>query len=162
MKKRIVIIFLCLAAIAIAATVGYKLYQRAHGSRMQNEYPTDEVGYMEADIPHADSLIVGKWQNTANPHWYKVYYDDYDEDEQLFWGKEWNEAEDVLEEDMDYHGNGWFRWEKKGRMLREYATMSKRDVPIHRGYKIRLSSPDSLVYFEPDYKKVIYRFARVK
>ena len=124
-----------------------------------NTHPTDGAGYVIATTPYADSLIVGEWQNIANPGWHKVYYDDFDEDEGLFWGKEWDESEDVLEEDLSYHGNGWFRWEKKKNMLHEYATMDGRDVPIHREYQIQRSSTDSLVYFERDYKKNIYRFA---
>ena len=35
-----------------------------------------------------------------------------------------------MEEDLSYHGNGWFRWEKNKDTLREYATMDFRDVPI--------------------------------
>lgn len=156
-------IILCLVAVIIATTVGYILYgERAKGTKMQNECPTDRARYMEADIPHADPLIVGKWQNTANPGWYKVYYDDYDEEEKLFWGKEWDESENVLEEHLNYHGNGWFRWEKKGKILREYATMNLRNTFIHRSYTIRKLSQDSLVYFEPDYKKIIYRFSKVE
>ena len=162
MKKRIVIIVLCILTLAAAATVGYVLYHRALGVRMENEYPTDSAGYMEADVPHADPKLVGKWHSTEKPGWYKVYYDDYDEEAQMFWGKEWDESEDVQEEDLKYHGNGWFRWEKNKKELREYATMDIVDVPIHNCYKILLSNSDTLVYREKDYKKVVFHFSKVK
>lgn len=165
MKRKQVFILIGLALALTVAAVGYVLYQRkaqTQEGKMMYMHPTDRGGYYEEEVPHADSLIVGKWQNTANSGWYKVYYDDYDEDTQSFWGKEWNEAEDVKEDDLNYHGNGWFRREKKGKQLHEYATMDYRDVPIHRGYVIRLSSSDSLVYCEPDYQHVIYRFARIQ
>jgi hypothetical protein len=114
------------------------------------------------EIPHADSLIAGKWQNAANPCWYKLYIDDYDDETGMFWGKEWNENEDVFEEDLNYHGNGWFRWEKKGKVLYEYATMDVRDVPIAKLYSLMISTTDSLVYCEQDYKKNVFCFTRVE
>lgn len=140
-----------------------------------NTHITDHVhiAQLEDGMPVADSLIVGKWQNKDNLHWYKVYYDDFDEEQKLFWGKEWDESEDVFEEDMNYHGNGWFRWVKRGKILYECATMDACDVPIHRIYAIKKNNANSLVYFEPDYKKVMrhkkvlhhkkvmYRFERV-
>lgn len=118
---------------------------------------------MEDDIPKADPLIVGKWQNKENPLWYKVYYDDYDRKEKLFWGKEWNEAEDVMEEDLRYHKNGWFRWERKGRIIHEYATMDTRDVPIHKEYHFYKykASRGTLIYYETDYRKIKYRFTKI-
>ena len=167
MKKKLLVIgacvVVCVAACAVWLYVRYQQKQKPETPEEEilNTHPTDAVDYYVEMIPTADPLIVGKWQNTANPGWYKVYYDDYDEEKKLFWGKEWDESEDVLEEDLNYHGNGWFRWEKRGKELHEYSTMDNRDVPIHRGYVIRSSTTDSLVYFEPDYKKVIFRFARI-
>ena len=160
-RKKIVVISLFLVVVATAAVVWYGVYnkQKAHENEMLS---TDGAGYAEEEIPLADPLIVGKWHSSSNPHWFKVYYDDYDEDARLFWGKEWNEDDDVLEEDLNYHGNGWFRWEKKDNVLREYATMDNREVPIHRAYvlhslRARNPSPvtDSLVYHDMDYKKRI-------
>lgn len=164
-RKKRIIVLLCLA-VAIIAAAGYGFYRwKQHTEGLSGltpiDHPTDGPGFAVMEVPQADPLIVGKWQNMANPKWYKMYFDDFDEDEKLFWGKEWNEAEDVTEEDLKYHGNGWFRWEKKGDVLREYATMDVRDVPIYKAYKILLSTSDSLVYNELDYKKNIYRFSRV-
>ena len=160
-RKHLVVILLCFATILVA-TVGYCVYDMFFRAKENQMMSTNSAGYAEKEIPHADPLLVGKWQNTDNPHWYKVYYDDYDEQEGLFWGKEWDESEDVLEEDLQYHGNGWFRWEKKGNELHEYATMEIRDVPIHRACKLLLSTPDSLVYHDVAYKNQIFRFGRLK
>lgn len=164
-RKQVLILIFVIAAIAVSAGIVWfvvahttKQEQRAHVAT--NDHATHGAVVFEEGPPSADPIMVGKWQNTANKGWHKVYYDDYDEDQQLYWGKEWNEAEDVQEEDLDYHGNGWFRWEKRGNVLREYATMSTRDVPIHRGYAIRKLTGDSLIYYETDYKKVIFRFVR--
>lgn len=167
-KKYIFITGIVLIVIAVAAT-GYIFVRRNGYTRMQqteddtvahmitNTHITDRIhiAQWEDGVPVADSLIVGKWQNKDNPHWYKVYYDDYDEEQKLFWGKEWDESEDVQEEDLNYHGNGWFRWVKRGNILYECATMDACDVPIHRFYTIKNINANSLVYFEPDHKKVM-------
>lgn len=159
-RKGRIVILLCVAAISMAVVwLGFH-NQHLHEGMENNLLSTDGVGYMEADIPHADSLIVGKWQNSENPHWFKVYYDDFDEKEGLFWGKEWNESDDVTEEDLNYHGNGWFRWERKGNTLREYVTMDVLDVPIYRAYTILLSKADSLAYRECDRKNNLFHFSR--
>lgn len=164
MKRRIIITLTCLFVVILAFWAAwYVLHQRKQQhievQEMLNEHPTDGVGYEIAITPYADPLIVGEWQSASKPGWHKVYYDDFDEEAGLFWGKEWDETEDVMEEDLNYHGNGWFRWEKKKNILHEFATMDERDVPIHRAYQIQQSNTDSLVYFEKEYKKNIYRFS---
>lgn len=161
-RKHIIIIALCGIA-TIAAGIGTYQYIKHHPKErvIINDHPTDGPLFFEDSIPPADPLIVGKWQNTANPKWYKVYYDDYDEEQSLYWGKEWDEADDVFETDLKYHGNGWFRWKKQDGILHEFSTMDYRDVPIHRGYKIILSSADSLTYFEVERKSAPLRFGKV-
>ena len=165
-RKRYIIIFvLCLIAAAItAAAIWYFSSQKEEEPEegvFINEQTTNGPGYYEDDIPHADPKIVGKWRSTDKKGWYKVYYDDYDEETKLFWGKEWDEGEDVQEEDLNYHGNGWFRWEKKHKVLREYATMDTRDMPIHRKYDIQSIAADTIVYCEPDYNNT-YWFVRAE
>ena len=174
-KTYIFILWIAIIVIVTAVTC-YILHVRHNGCACVQQTEDDTVAHMitnthmtdrvhvaqlEDGVPVADSLIVGKWQNKDNPYWYKVYYDDFDEEQKLFWGKEWDESEDVLEEDLNYHGNGWFRWEKRGKVLYECATMDVRDVPIHRFYTIKRNNADSLIYFNPDNKKVMCRFGRV-
>lgn len=172
MKRRIILIIVAVLVV-LAALAAFGWYHCHRNRNMQqelieqtseNEHPTDRFHYFfwGKGVPVADPRVVGKWQNAANPGWYKVYYDDYDEKEKLFWGKEWDESDDVYEEDLMYHGNGWFRWVKKGRYIHEYATMDIADVPIFREYKVKRLNKDSFVYFEPEYRKFIYRFARVE
>lgn len=154
-------VVLTVIAIAIAVVCVYSHYQQTDALENQ-PYSTNDAGYAVRKVPHADSKIVGKWQSANQRGWYKVYYDDYDEQTKMFWGKEWHEEDSVTENYLAFHGNGWFRWEKKWRKLHEYATMDMCDVPIHREYKIRLLKKDSMVYFEPDYKKIRYNFRKVK
>ena len=159
-RRKLIILISCLVALA-AATVGawYVFCEKQPDNGiLTDEHPTHGTIYFEEDAPPADPLIVGRWHNTANPQWHKVFYDDYD-GEGCYWGKEWDEKDDVNEEDLNYHGNGWFRWEKHGDTLRLFATMDARDVPIARVFRIRKSTEDSLVLVETAYKQ-IYRFAK--
>ena len=160
-KRLFLIIFSTIAVIAAAAVAWRVQESEYYKSRLQNkEHPKLWKILFEDRVPELDPLMLGKWQSKDNPRWFKVYYDDYDEDEKLYWGKEWDESEDVFEDDLQYHGNGWFRWEKRGKILHEYATMDVRDVPIYRGYKMRYSSKDSLAYAEPGRKKKVFCFTR--
>jgi len=172
-RKRIIIIVVLalIAAVALAVFV-YKKYARdirpvreqepqAQVMNPDDDHITNKAVYFEDETPHADSMMVGKWQNMENPQWYKVYYDDYAEDG-MFWGKEWDESEDVLEEDLNYHGNGWFRWRRQAGQLREFATMDTRDVPIAKEYKISQITGDSLVYKEMRHNSRVFHFARTE
>lgn len=165
MKKYVWIIGIILAVSAIAAATVIWLQSRPPQEQemvFSDDYATHDAVVFEEQVPPADPLIVGKWSNADNPQWFKVYYDDFDDDMELYWGKEWNEADDVLETDLRYHGNGWFRWDKRGNTLREFATMDARDVPIAKIYTTQKNTPDSLVYVSTHHKGDIYRFAKVR
>lgn len=64
--------------------------------------------------------LFGRWQGVTDSQEYMVFYSDVAE-EGWYWGKEWN-TNDKTENDldgMDYHGNGWFMWQKG----KNYITM---------------------------------------
>lgn len=65
------------------------------------------------EIGTRDQLI-GRWQSGKE---YIVFYDDNAGDGYA-WGKEWNEADGTQENDLVYHGNGWFRWKKGNDYIR--------------------------------------------
>lgn len=158
-----IVLFSIVALIGLAAFAAG--YRQAKARLAVNTMPTDSIGAVdgsEENIPHADPALVGHWISTAKPGWHKVYYDDYDEEQHLFWGKEWDEAEDVHEYDLRFHGNGWFRWTRKENTIHEFATMDNRDVPIHHAYTIDYTGPDSVVYHDSHYFRLIYRFVRLQ
>ena len=158
-KKRIIFILLSLVGLlAVAAVVYVLLVLPKHSQTTIDPYATNDNYVFEVDAPPADPAMVGKWQNSDNPQWYKVYYDDYDGDG-YYWGKEWNEDEDVFEEDLQYHGNGWYRWRRDGKQLVELHTMDMRDVPIAKQWRVK-TEKDSLVLFEPEQRKQYYSFSR--
>ena len=81
-RKYTTIILLCLGVLAAAAVV-WCGYNAGQTQVQENEIlSTDGTGFAIEEIPHADPMIVGKWHNSANPQWYKVYYDDFDEEEE--------------------------------------------------------------------------------
>jgi hypothetical protein len=150
MKKQTITLLLCFAM--VAAAIGAALWLRhseetgeppiqkgeesPKGEELENEHSTNIVTYFVGEMPPADPLMVGKWKNMDNHGWYKVYYDD-DDGEGHYWGKEWDESDEVFEEDLSFHGNGWFRWTKSNDTLYEYSTMDFRDVPIAHIYIIK-------------------------
>ena len=155
MNKPTVILLTCVVMVgaAIGAAVWLsgqgKEHPEAKDSRseetesgeMTNEHTTNSIVFFEGEMPPADPLMVGRWANNENQGWHKVYYDD-DDGEGHYWGKEWDETDDVQEEDLNYHGNGWFRWRKSNDTLYEYSTMDFRDVPIAHIYLV--SAYDSM------------------
>lgn len=156
-RKRILI--LCALAALIAAAVAVLLLIIPN-SRQQSGPSTNDVYYYDNGTPVADPDIVGTWRNADNPQWYKVYYDDYEGDG-YFWGKMWDEAEDVYEEDLTYHGNGWFLWRKEGKELKELHQMDLGNASVPKIWRLK-TKPDSLLLFLPDQKKVCDRFGRAE
>ena len=157
-NKRLILICLIVAlALAVAATVVLVVLSRT--GWVDSGPSTNDVYYYEDGTPKADPAIVGTWQNAQNPGWFKVYYDDYDGDG-YYWGKEWDEADDVFEEDLTYHGNGWFRWRKEGKNLKELHRMDLSDAVIPKVWTLK-TKPDSLLLFHQTNKKVCDRFGRV-
>lgn len=106
----------------------------------------------------ADERFVGKWQNCDNPLWYKVYYDDYDADG-YYWGKEWNEADNVYEPDLAFHGNGWFRWRVESSKLYEFHTQDINDIAIPKVYIFSIKN-NHLEMTDRDFRTHNYSFIR--
>ena len=180
MSRRSVLIIICvLLALCAAAVVGYVVLrpsqdngdvepvapeQPDNGTLQPQVISTDSVNNTNSIIVFedefsADPKMVGKWQNTDNPGWYQVFYDDYD-DENFFWGKEWDETDDVMEEDLRYHGNGWFRWRKDGKMLLEVSVQDQHSGDIPHEYTIRRLSDDVLELEEREGRRRTYRFTK--
>ena len=85
-NKAIWVVLLMVAVAAAGAVTWYVLRdeQPAQEQPEQDEvetgvttsdgFSTDAVIFMEDEMPEADPMIVGKWQSSDNPQWYKVYY----------------------------------------------------------------------------------------
>ena len=92
MKRRTILIIACTVAVLVAAV---SIVSYMHTRPKQNKIAsTNSGGYAILDVPPADSLMVGKWRNAENPHWHKVYYDDYDDEAE----EDDETADDFIEE----------------------------------------------------------------
>ena len=148
-RRKLYFILVCIVA-GFGLAAFWTGLRRPAARRTVNVMATDTRMTIDqrTDLPPADPAIVGHWISSDKPGWHKVYYDDYDEKQQLFWGKEWDESDDVMEEDLSYHGNGWFRWTKNKDTLFEYHTMDLTEVPIAHRYKIRINDSTDIEQLE--------------
>lgn len=107
-----------------------------------------------------NSYVVGNWQNIANSGWHCVFYDEMDEDG-MCWGKEWDESENVFEEDLVFHKNGWFKWKIKEGVLHKFVVMDMSSAFIHKSYDVVNMKNDQLVIQDDKYDSYKYTFVRV-
>lgn len=83
-----------------------------------------------ASFSKQEIAIYGKWLEDNNNLDYKVFTLD-DAQDGFYWGKEWCEADGVLESDLEEHGNGWFKWKvKKNKLLLIHTSSIGFVVPI--------------------------------
>lgn len=94
----------------------------------------------------ANPLLVGLWVEDAHPQHYKLYLDDpCDEEEGFFWGKEWDESQSIYEDDLIYHGNGWFKWSKTKKEMTE-INMSDQEMVVPNQYTIDKLNDSVYIY----------------
>lgn len=93
----------------------------------------------------ANPLLVGQWLKDDNKH-YKVYLDDACDEESYFWGKEWDEAQNISEEDLTYHGNGWFKWSITHNELTEIYVSENGSILVPYQYRIDSLNDSTFVY----------------
>lgn len=171
MKRQIIIIIAAFfAALIIAAVtiVCIVIHNIKTSETVMPDHGTDGVYEYDYAVKPADMYFVGLWHEASNPLWYKAFYDDYAGDG-YYWGKEWKENDNIFEEDLTYHGNGWFKWRRDGDKLTELHVMTMSKAPIAKRWIITvkdrkkaktIQDADSLILSEQEYKKNIYRFAK--
>ncbi|MCQ2346433.1 MAG: hypothetical protein MJZ92_00710 [Paludibacteraceae bacterium] len=83
-----------------------------------------------ASFTEQEIAIYGKWADYDKTLAYTMFMLE-DAGDGFYWGKEWNEQDGVLEEDLDEHGNGWFRWRvKKDKILLIYNSTIGFVMPV--------------------------------
>lgn len=92
--------------------------------------------------------VFGRWQNDENPGEIWVYLSSTDETGDSFWGKTWDENEDVKEEDLDkdFHGNGWFKWHLDKSDLTQIHMMTVSEAQVPKVYTITLLTSTTMKY----------------
>lgn len=130
------------------------------GKISQDTLKTDAIRRYKDDNV-INSYVVGRWQNTDKKGCYCVFYNEVDEDD-MCWGKEWDESENVNEEDLVFHKNGWFRWRVKDGVLHKFAVMDMSSAVIHKAYIIKDMKNDALVIQDVGYDSYRYSFVKVE
>ena len=77
-------------------------------------------------------------------------------------GREWDEADDIYEEDLQPQGNGWFKYKfESNGGLHELHLMDNGGAEIPKEYIVSKLTDTDLEYYEKDYKSIKYRFSKV-
>ena len=67
---------------------------------------------------------------------YWVYTLTKDDSGEYYWGKTWDEADDVHESDLEYHGNGWFKWSITNNNLVQIHMMNISEATVPKTYTV--------------------------
>lgn len=108
---------------------------------------------IDATLLHSNG---GRWRapslSDADSTRYLVYMPDG-------WGKEWDTGDDVHEDDLKKHGNGWFKWSVEGTTLTHIHYMDNGGAQVPKPYTIVTLSATSFSYKDSrktyDYTKVV-------
>ncbi len=148
----IILIILALAALLVGGYFLYQYYAMEEDESIMEAIEVEDTtepthGLIMFEDIVLDTLILGKWQNTVDTGWYRVYTtepagDDY------YWGREWNTEDDIFEEDLLPYGNGWFKWKKENDELLELHMTDNRGASIPREYKMLKLNGETMNYRE--------------
>ncbi|MBR7154304.1 MAG: hypothetical protein IKD12_03230 [Paludibacteraceae bacterium] len=115
--------------------------------------------------PNAPSFnlsdLQGLWQENNTEHFVRFTTEQSDEAGYLY-GREWDEAEDIYEEDLLPHGNGWFKYlfETNGN-LTEIHLMNNGGAEIPKVYIVSKLTSTTLEYYEKDHKSISFSFQKM-
>ncbi len=121
--------------------------QEAHHVGAPEETTNKFSIFSAAEGEEFNPLLLGHWTCLERPTWHRVYTDEYSGNG-YYWGKEWDEAEDVTEEDLVDYGNGWFEWKQDENDILELATTDMSDARVPFIYTIRKLTDKDLIYIE--------------
>lgn len=107
------------------------------------------------------SDLQGLWQENNTEHYVRFTKEQSDETGYLY-GREWDEAEDITEDDLLPKGNGWFKYlfETTG-SLTEIHLMDNGGAEIPKVYVVTVLTDTELSYYEKDHKSIKFSFSKV-
>jgi len=91
------------------------------------------------------SDMFGRWQNVNNTKEYYVFQQATADMEGFYWGKDWDENE-RKESDLDYHGNGWFQWQKGTNYIRMAYMLSISEATPSVDYELISLTSEQMVF----------------
>ena len=107
------------------------------------------------------SDLQGLWQENNTEHYVRFTKEQSDETGYLY-GREWDEAEDITEDDLLPKGNGWFKYlfETTG-SLTEIHLMDNGGAEIPKVYVVTVLTDTELSYYEKEHKSIKFNFTKV-
>ena len=107
------------------------------------------------------SDLQGLWQENNTEHYVRFTKEQSDETGYLY-GREWDEAEDITEDDLLPKGNGWFKYlfETTG-SLTEIHLMDNGGAEIPKVYVVTVLTDTELSYYEKEHKSIKFSFSKV-
>ncbi len=117
------------------------------------------IGNNDPEYRVAD--LQGLWQENNTEHYVRFTTEQSDEAGYLY-GREWDEAEDIFEADLQKYGNGWFKYllEKTGN-LTEIHLMDNGGAEIPKTYVVTKLTDTDLEYYEKEHKAITFKFRKV-
>ncbi len=117
------------------------------------------IGNNDPEYRVAD--LQGLWQENNTRHYVRFTTEQSDEAGYLY-GREWDEAEDIFEADLQKYGNGWFKYllEKTGN-LTEIHLMDNGGAEIPKTYVVTKLTDTDLEYYEKEHKAITFKFQKV-
>ena len=107
------------------------------------------------------SDLQGLWRENNTEHFVRFTTEQSDEPNYLY-GREWDEAEDVYEEDLLPYGNGWFKyWFETSGNLTEIHLMDNGGAEIPKVYIVSKLTDTDLEYYEKDRKNIKFYFSKM-
>ena len=103
--------------------------------------------------------LQGLWLEDGTKHYVRFTTDPADETG-YFWGCEWDEADDVYEEDLVYHGNGWFKYNLTQDQLLEVHRMDNDWADIPKHYVMVTLSASKMTFYPKDFKNEKKNFTK--
>lgn len=139
MKKSIQFLFLAFVAVALASC---------------DMFNKTTPSYQLSDLQ-------GLWQENNTEHYVRFTTEQSEETGYLY-GREWDEAEDITEDDLLPKGNGWFKYlfETTG-SLTEIHLMDNGGAEIPKVYVVTVLNDTELSYYEKDHKSIKFNFTKV-
>ena len=106
------------------------------------------------------SDLQGLWLENNTQHYVRFTTEQSDEPKYLY-GREWDEAEEVYEEDLLPYGNGWFKyWFESNGGLHELHLMDNQGAVIPKEYIVSKLTDTDLEYYEKDQKNNKFYFRK--
>lgn len=119
------------------------------------------IGGKDKEPSYQLSSLQALWRENNTEHFVRFTTEQSDETSYLY-GREWDEAEDVFEEDLLPYGNGWFKYkfESNGK-LTEIHLMDNGGAEIPKVYVVTKLTSTDLEYYEKDRSSNKFYFSKV-